>query len=339
MKVFVTGAAGFIGFHTVLKLSEQGHDVLAMDNINDYYEVALKYARLGELGISPQYLDAGKVIESSKFGNLRFIKVDLLDRELMDTLIGDFNPSAILHLAAQAGVRYSIEHPDAYVNSNVLGFYHVLEIARSRKIRRVVYASSSSVYGNTSEIPFREDARVDCPVSLYAATKKNNELFAHTYAHLFGIEAIGLRFFTVYGPWGRPDMAPFLFTRAIMEGRPIQVFNNGNLERDFTYISDIVEGITRILLAPERPGGYAVYNIGNNKPEKLGFFIELLEKHTGRTAQKELLPMQPGDVYRTFADISALNHLTGYLPKTSLDDGLRQFVSWYLDYYGFRNGK
>lgn len=331
--MFLTGAAGFIGYHTARTLLSEGYQILGHDNLNDYYDPELKKDRLKELGISAEEFRDGEVVSSSRFADFSFVKGDLKDREALDKLVKDFAPDTILHLAAQAGVRYSIENPTVYVESNVVGFFNILEICRHQGIRRLVYASSSSIYGNSDEVPFREDANVDHPVSLYAATKKSNELFAHTYSHLYGINTIGLRFFTVYGPWGRPDMAPFLFTEAIVNEKPIKIFNHGKLRRDFTFISDIAGGISAVLRQPVKEGGYGIFNIGNNRPEELGDFIRLLEKHIGKEAVKEYLPMQPGDVYQTYADVEALNNFCGYQPKVSLDEGLKHFVNWYLNYY------
>ena len=317
MKYLVTGAAGFIGMHTAKALLAQGHDVVGIDNLNNYYDPALKHARLAQL---------------APFTNFRFIKLDLADREAMAELFATEQFQRVIHLGAQAGVRYSIENPMAYVDSNLVGTMTILEGCRHNKVEHLVYASSSSVYGNQQKVPFSETDPVDTPISLYAATKKSNELMAHTYSHLYQLPTTGLRFFTVYGPWGRPDMAPWLFTEAISQGRPIKVFNNGDLMRDFTYIDDIVEGIVRIQdVLPNAAQGvpYKLYNIGNNQPVKLESFISTIEQALGKVAQKQYLPMQDGDVYQTYADVSSLSAVSGFTPKTALAEGIAQFVEWY----------
>ncbi|MBU2069081.1 MAG: NAD-dependent epimerase [Gammaproteobacteria bacterium] len=324
MKYLVTGAAGFIGMHTAKALLEQGHDVVGIDNLNDYYDPALKQARLAQL---------------APFTNFRFIKLDLANREAMAQLFASEQFQRVIHLGAQAGVRYSIENPMAYVDSNLVGTMTILEGCRHNKVEHLVYASSSSVYGNQQKVPFSETDSVDTPISLYAATKKSNELMAHTYSHLYQLPTTGLRFFTVYGPWGRPDMAPWLFTEAISQGRPIKVFNNGDLMRDFTYIDDIVEGIVRIQnVLPTATQGvpYKLYNIGNNQPVKLESFITTIEQALGKVAQKQYLPMQDGDVYQTYADVSSLSAVSGFTPKTALAEGIAQFVEWYKAYTGIK---
>lgn len=323
-KILVTGAAGFIGFHLTQRLCGDGMVVLGVDNLNDYYDVSLKEARLDIL---------------SKLTNFSFEKVSLEDSRFLD-IVAKFKPDAIVNLAAQAGVRYSLENPRAYVDSNVVGFLNVLESARHNEVKHLVFASSSSVYGANEKLPFSVDDNVDHPISLYAATKKANELMAHSYAHLYGIPCTGLRFFTVYGPYGRPDMAYFKFTKAIYDGKPIQVFNNGDMKRDFTYIDDVVEGVVRLIpLAPSAGKvPYALYNIGNNNPEDLMHMIGILERETGIKAQKDLQPMQPGDVYATYADVEALSAAVGFKPATPLEKGLRDFVAWYRDYYKLGNG-
>ena len=303
-KILVTGAAGFIGYHLCEALIKQGHRVIGLDNINDYYDVNLKFARLSELGIQKRlqrYLQ--KYPRSTLHGNsMQFIRLNLEDREAVPKLFKTFNFDMVCNLAAQAGVRYSIENPEAYIDSNVTGFLNILECCRRHNVKRLVYASSSSVYGNSDDIPFKETANVDAPISLYAATKKSNELMAHTYSHLYKFETIGLRFFTVYGPWGRPDMAMFLFTDAIINNKPIKVFNNGNLSRDFTYIQDITTGLVNTLIRDSKNDSlYKLYNIGNGRPVQLLDFIESLEKVLGTIAIKKMLPMQAGDVYQTFA--------------------------------------
>ena len=333
MKVLITGAAGFIGMHCALRLLERGDEVIGADNLNAYYDVRLKEARLGQLTARPGF---------------RFFRLDISDQKETRQLFEQQRPRRVLHLAAQPGVRFSLSNPQPYVESNLVGFVNILEGCRHGRVEHLVFASSSSVYGSNARQPFSVRHNVDHPISLYAATKKSNELMAHAYAHLFGLPATGLRFFTVYGPWGRPDMAPFLFTRAILEGRPIDVFNNGRMRRDFTYIDDIAEGTVQVLdrvaagdprfdpAAPD-PGSsgapWRIYNIGNHEPVELLHFIELLEQTLGRKAQKNMLPMQPGDVPETFADVESLQRATGFRPKTPLAEGVRRFVDWYRSYY------
>lgn len=323
-KILVTGAAGFIGFHLSRRLCAQGMTVLGIDNLNDYYDVRLKEDRLAILKELPDFSFEKCALEDDRFAQI----------------VADFQPDAIVNLAAQAGVRYSIENPRAYVDSNVVGFLNVLEACRHNAVKHLVFASSSSVYGANEKLPFSVEDNVDHPVSLYAATKKANELMAHSYAHLYGIPCTGLRFFTVYGPYGRPDMAYFKFTKAIYEGKPIQVFNHGDMKRDFTHIDDVVEGIMRLIpLTPTADKApYALYNIGNNNPEDLMHMIGILEKETGITAKTEMQPMQPGDVYATYADVEALTAAVGFKPATPLEKGLRDFVAWYRDYYKMGNG-
>lgn len=333
MKVLVTGSAGFIGFHVCRYLLARGDEVVGIDNLNDYYDVSLKQARLDQL-----------------LGHERFVfhKLDIADREGMKRLFETAGVKRVVHLAAQAGVRYSLENPHAYVDSNLVGFVNVLEGCRQQQIEHLVYASSSSVYGANETIPFAESDNVDHPVSLYAATKKANELMAHTYSHLYALPTTGLRFFTVYGPWGRPDMSPILFTKAILAGQPLKIFNHGKHRRDFTYIDDIVEGVVRVLdhvaggnpqwsgQAPDPASSRApwkLYNIGNSQPVELLTYVELIEQALGRTTTKELLPLQPGDVEHTYADVSALKADIGYQPSVSVQDGIQRFVKWYRDYY------
>ncbi len=331
MKILVTGVAGFIGAHTANALLGNGHSVVGIDNLNDYYDVALKHDRLDQ-------------IKSKKF---EFHKIDLVDQKKINDLFIEKKFDVVINLAAQAGVRYSIENPRAYVDSNIVGFVNILEACRHNTVKQLIYASSSSVYGMNEKLPFSEDDSVDHPVSLYAATKKSNELFAHTYSHLYGLPTTGLRFFTVYGPWGRPDMAYYSFTKAILADKKIKVFNNGNMLRDFTYIDDIVESLTRLIDLPatsayqwdpsspvpsKSSAPYRIYNIGNNNPVKLGVFINTLERSLGVNALKEYLPMQKGDVRATYADIAFLEDVVDFKPSTSLKDGLDKFVSWYLDY-------
>lgn len=337
-KVLVTGAAGFIGFHLTKQLLTLGHDVTGLDNLNDYYDVTLKTARLRQLEGNPRF---------------RFVRTDLVDREAMERLFGEGCFQVVVHLAAQAGVRYSLANPHAYVDSNLVGFLNVLEGCRHHQVRHLVFASSSSVYGANTRTPFSVHHNVDHPVSFYAATKKANELMAHSYASLYGLPTTGLRFFTVYGPWGRPDMAYFSFTRAILAGQPIDVFNNGRMQRDFTYIDDVVEGVVRVMdripspdqdWSGDRPdpgtsyAPYRIYNIGNNRPVELLRFIEVLEECLGKKAAKNLLPMQAGDVLATCADVDGLMRDVGFRPETSIEEGLGRFVGWYLDYYGVEPG-
>ena len=335
-QILVTGAAGFIGYHLCEALIKQGHRVIGLDNINDYYDVTLKYARLQELGIQKEAATVfAEISQSTLHGpNMQFIRLNLEDREAVPKLFKTFNFDMVCNLAAQAGVRYSIENPEAYIDSNVTGFLNILECCRHHNVKRLVYASSSSIYGNSDDIPFKETANVDAPISLYAATKKSNELMAHTYSHLYKIETIGLRFFTVYGPWGRPDMAMFLFTDAIINNKPIKVFNNGNLSRDFTYIDDIVDGVVNTLIKDSKDASlYKLYNIGNGKPVQLLDFIESLEKVLGTIAVKKMLPMQAGDVHQTFANTTSLERDYNYKPQITIDKGIKEFVSWYKCFY------
>lgn len=341
MKILVTGAAGFVGFHTIKGLLKNGHTIVGLDNINDYYDVSLKYGRLDQLGIvKEQAKIAHKINISKKYGKaLSFIRLSLEDRNTLSDLFGRERFDIVCHLAAQAGVRYSLKNPQAYIDSNIQGFFNILECCRAQGIKHLIYASSSSVYGINSKIPFEIEDKTDCPISLYAATKKSNELMAHTYTHLYGFATTGLRFFTVYGPWGRPDMALFLFTDAIVKGNTIKVFNNGNMERDFTYIDDIVEGLIRIVEEKidsrlEKPNLFKIYNIGNNRSVKLMEFISTLEQSLGIEAKMEMLPIQPGDVDRTWANVDSLIKDYGYRPNTSIEEGVRKFVEWYRSYYG-----
>jgi UDP-glucuronate 4-epimerase len=313
MKVLVTGVAGFIGMHCALRLSARGDEVVGIDNLSPYYSVDLKRDRLKQLQID-------------------FHEVDIADSPALTSVFEKTRPEAVLHLAAQAGVRYSLENPASYVQTNLVGFANLLECCRRNPPRHLVYASSSSVYGANRELPWSESQNVDHPVSLYAATKKSNELMAHVYSHLYGVHATGLRYFTVYGPWGRPDMSPMIFARAIMEGKPIQVFNQGDMKRDFTYVDDIVEGSLRVLDRPER---YAVYNIGNHQPVALLDYIALLEAALGKKARMEMKPMQPGDVKATYADTTALANAVGFAPATPLAVGLERFAAWFKRYYGY----
>jgi UDP-glucuronate 4-epimerase len=333
MKILLTGAAGFIGMTTALRLLERGDEVIGLDNLNDYYSVALKESRLARLERHPRF---------------RFARLDVADRASLAELFSAEKPERVVHLAAQAGVRYSLEHPEAYVDSNLVGFLSILEGCRHHGVQHLVYASSSSVYGGNTRMPFSEHDNVDHPVSLYAATKKANELMAHTYSHLYGLPTTGLRFFTVYGPWGRPDMALFLFTKAILEGRPIDVYNHGRMQRDFTYIDDIAEAVTRVVDraaladpayradAPDPATGaapYRVFNIGNHQPVPLLDFIACIESALGRSAEKRLLPLQDGDVPATYANVDALRDWIGFVPATPIETGIARFVAWYRDYY------
>ena len=335
MKILLTGAAGFIGSTATLRLLARGDTVVGLDNLNDYYEVQLKHDRLARL---------------TPHANFRFVHMDVADRDGMARLFAGERFDRVIHLAAQAGVRYSLVNPHAYIDSNIVGFMNVLEGCRHSKVQHLVYASSSSVYGGNTRMPFSEHDSVDHPVSMYAATKKANELMAHTYSHLFGLPTTGLRFFTVYGPWGRPDMALFLFTKAILEGRPIDVYNHGNMQRDFTYVDDIVEGVIRVLdrvAAPNAgyrseapdPGTsnapFRVFNIGNHNPVPLLDFIAAIEAALGRTAQKNLMPLQDGDVPATYADVESLNDWVGFTPATDIHIGIARFVEWYRGYYKY----
>ncbi|ADX67670.1 NAD-dependent epimerase [Weeksella virosa] len=335
-KVLVTGAAGFIGYFTVKKLMEVGYEVVGLDNINDYYDINLKYARLKDVGFRREDAEVWtKETQSTTYKNLSFIRLNLEDRENLPTLFEKHQFDAVIHLAAQAGVRYSLENPMAYVDSNLVGYVNLLECCRHAKVKHLVYASSSSVYGENPKTPFEEEDRVDYPVSLYAATKKANELLAHTYSHLYQLPTTGLRFFTVYGPYGRPDMAPMLFATAITENRPIKVFNNGDMSRDFTFIDDIVNGIIISLKNPpakdqEHPY-YQLFNIGNGSPVSLMQFIETLEKELGKVADKNMMPMQAGDVPRTWAETTKLNQL-GYDSTISIAEGVKEFVKWFKAY-------
>lgn len=347
-KVLVTGTAGFIGYHLSERLIAQGYNVVGLDSVNDYYDINLKYDRLTNAGIDRKAIQYGKLINSSKYPGYRFIQLRLEDKEHILQLFGNEKFDVVINLAAQAGVRYSLTNPEVYIDSNITGFLNILEACRFNPVENLIYASSSSVYGLNANLPFSVGSNVDHPVSLYAASKKSNELMAHTYSHLFGIPTIGLRFFTVYGPWGRPDMALFLFTDAILRGKPIEVFNHGAMERDFTYIDDIVGGISKMVdrppvknenWNPEKPdpssssAPYRLYNIGNNNPVKLLDFIHEIELATGREAEKIMKPLQPGDVERTWADVEALVEDYDYRPGTPVRKGIASFIQWFRDYY------
>ena len=332
MKVLITGTAGFIGMHLAIRLAKEGCEVVGLDNINSYYDANLKYARLAEQGIKKENILYNKLLQG--ISNIQFIELDLQDAGNLNALFAKQQFDIVINLAAQAGVRYSITNPKEYINSNVIGFYNILEACRNFPVKHLLYASSSSVYGNASKTPFSEGDNTDAPVSLYAATKKSNEVMAHSYSHLYGIKTTGLRFFTVYGPWGRPDMAMFMFTQNILNGEPIQVFNNGDLYRDFTFVDDIITGISSIVtnrsLSKEM---YQLLNIGNSTPVKLLEFIKAIEEATGITAKLDLLPMQEGDVTITYASTDKLMKLYHYRPDTDLKIGITKFVSWYKSFY------
>ncbi|MFN2343148.1 MAG: NAD-dependent epimerase [Desulfonatronovibrio sp.] len=347
MKILITGTAGFIGFNLALALAKRGDEVMGVDNINDYYDVGVKYGRLEYSGFSGPY-EYNKLLTSHKYPNLKFIKLNLEDRENLEKLFKEQQFDRACNLAAQAGVRYSLTNPHAYVDSNVVGYVNLLECCRHNNLEHFVFASSSSVYGLNEVQPFSTHDNVDHPISLYAATKKANELMAHTYAHLYGLPCTGLRFFTVYGPWGRPDMALFLFTKAILEDKPMNVFNNGKMQRDFTYIDDIVEGVIRVIDRvpqgnPDWDGKkpdpctskapYKLYNIGNNNPVQLMDFINTLEKVLDKKAKINFMPLQPGDVPSTYADVEDLVQDLGYKPETTVQEGITRFVEWYMDFF------
>jgi len=348
MKILVTGTAGFIGYFLAKKLLERGDEVVGLDNINDYYDVNLKYARLNELGIKKEDVKENEFAHSSKYSKHKFIKMDLANTEKMYKLFEEEKFDAVMNLAAQAGVRYSLENPHAYIQSNVVGFMNILEACRHNDVKNLAYASSSSVYGLNKSQPFKTSDHTDHQVSVYAATKKSNEMLAHTYAHLYGISATGLRFFTVYGPWGRPDMAPMLFADAILNDRAIKVFNHGKMSRDFTYVEDIVDGIIKVIDNPAQAdkefdannpdpsvssAPYKLYNIGNNAPVSLMGFIETLEDKLGIEAKKNFMDMQDGDVVSTYADTNDLIKNFNYKPDTNLSDGIGEFVEWYREFY------
>ena len=346
-KILVTGTAGFIGFHTVKRFIDEGYEVVGVDSINDYYNPQLKLDRLAESGIDTTYSEWRTMIQSSKYPGYRFLRAKLENKKEVQELFRTEQFDQVVHLAAQPGVRYSLQNPDAYIESNIVAFMNILEACRYNAVKHLVFASSSSVYGLNRKMPLSTGANVDHPVSLYAATKKSNELMAHTYSHLFNVPTTGLRFFTVYGPWGRPDMATQLFASAIDAGKPIKIFNEGKLSRDFTYVEDIVEGIFLVSQKPpvgdpkwdgenpdpqSSPAPYRIFNIGNSAPVQLMDFIESMEQAIGKVAEKEFLPMQPGDVEHTFADVTPLQKEFGYAPKTGIDEGLRQFIKWHRSY-------
>ncbi len=352
MKYLVTGTAGFIGFHVASKLIDRGDEVVGLDIINDYYDIDLKFDRLAHMGISRSLIEKGKALQSEKFPKYKFIQLELAEKEPLMQLFGQEKFDVVIHLAAQAGVRHSLSHPEVYIESNISAFLNVLECCRFHPVKHLVYASSSSVYGSNEKMPFSTSDSVDHPISLYAASKKANELMAHTYSHLFNIPTTGLRFFTVYGPWGRPDMALFLFTEAILKGEPIKVFNRGEMKRDFTFIDDIVEGVVKVADRPASPNldfdhqnpdpgsstvPFKIYNIGNSSPVLLMDYIKAVEKGLGLKAKMELLPMQPGDVPASHADVTDLVRDTGYKPDTSIEEGVKAFTDWYRAYYNKKN--
>jgi UDP-glucuronate 4-epimerase len=347
-KILITGAAGFIGYHLCQRMVEEGYQVIGLDNINDYYDVNLKYARLRELGVIQKEIEDNQLITSNKFDTFSFIKLDLCDNDNLTELFDQIDFNYVVNLAAQAGVRYSLENPYAYITSNIDGFFNLLQCSKEQEIDHFVYASSSSVYGLNQSQSFSTSDNVDHPVSLYAASKKSNELIAHSYSHLYELPSTGLRFFTVYGPWGRPDMALFLFTKAILNNEPIDVYNYGNMQRDFTYIDDIIEGVKRVIENPARPdpdwsgkhpdphssqAPYKIYNIGNNEPVNLMDFIEAIENKLGQKAEKNMLPLQPGDVVKTNANISDLKRELDYNPDTGIKEGIDKFIDWYRKFY------
>ena len=348
MHYLVTGAAGFIGYHLIKKMVKSEDKIIGLDIINDYYDLRVKYGRLDNCGIKIQNIKHNVIVQSTKYDNYKFIKLDLSDQKNINKLFNDEEFDVVINLAAQAGVRYSISNPDAYLQSNIIGFYNILEACRQNSIKHLVYASSSSVYGWNEKMPFSTSDNVDHPISLYAASKKSNELLAHAYSALYNIPTTGLRFFTVYGPWGRPDMALFVFTENIIAGKPIDVYNNGNMMRDFTYVDDIIEGILRVMKKPAEPNldwngmapdpgsskaPFKIYNIGNNNPVRLLDFIESIEKAVGLKAIKNLMPLQQGDVPASHADVTDLINDMDYKPDTSIQEGINKFISWYMKFY------
>ena len=335
MRILVTGAAGFIGYHTCLKLIEQGFRVIGIDNINDYYSKKLKFDRLSALGIEEDELNfSDQYYESNKYKNFTFLRVDLTNKKELSRILSHYSIGLVCNLAAQAGVRYSIDNPDSYIQSNIIGFHNLLEAIRYSSVKHFIYASSSSVYGNNEKVPFSVSDKVDCPISLYAATKKSNELMAHSYSSLYGITTTGIRFFTVYGPWGRPDMAYYMFSKSILENKPIKLFNNGNMERDFTYIDDVVDGLLNIIRSSTlNRECYKIYNLGNTNTVKLEYFVKVLEEKIGKNAIKKYMPMQLGDVKKTWADMDLFKRDFEFSPKTTIEDGLENFVKWFLNYH------
>ncbi|MEP6617180.1 MAG: NAD-dependent epimerase/dehydratase family protein [Ginsengibacter sp.] len=333
MKILVTGTAGFIGMHLAIRLASNGHEVIGLDNINSYYDANLKYARLGQQGIKREDILYNKLLQGHS--NIQFVEIDLMDAGNLNALFAKHRFEMVINLAAQAGVRYSITNPKDYIDSNITGFYNILEATRNFDVGKLIFASSSSVYGNNTKTPFLEEDNTDLPISFYAATKKSNELMAHTYSHLYGIRTTGLRFFTVYGPWGRPDMALFMFTKNILEDKPIKVFNQGDLLRDFTYIDDTISGVENIVNDYESADSYNVFNIGSSKPVKLLDFISAIEKCLGKKAQLEMLPMQEGDVKVTYADTSKIREKYNYKPAAEISTGIEKFVDWYKNFYSY----
>ncbi|PIE86008.1 MAG: NAD-dependent epimerase [Bacteroidia bacterium] len=348
MKILITGTAGFLGSHLAKRLLKKNYEVFGLDSINDYYDTNIKFARLAQAGIDKEEISYNKTLESRKYANYKFIKLQLEDKQNIQSLVAKFKPDVVCNLAAQAGVRYSLKNPYAYLNSNLNGFLNIIEACRQNNVKHFLYASSSSVYGLNEKLPLSVKDNVDHPISLYAATKKSNELMAHAYSYLYNIPTTGLRFFTVYGPWGRPDMALFIFTKAILEDKPIEVYNYGNMKRDFTYIDDIVAGIERMIPKPPLPNDkwtglspdpasslapYRLYNIGNNSPVNLLDFIEAIEDSLGKKAKKQLLPLQKGDVMATYADVSEIVEHFDYKPNTPIKKGISEFIKWYREYY------
>jgi UDP-glucuronate 4-epimerase len=333
MKVLITGAIGFIGYHLTERLLSEGYTVIGIDNINSYYDVRLKYAKLPILGIEEENIWPNVLFQSSKHKGFKFAKTDITDRFQIEELFRKERFDIIINLAAQAGVQYSIHNPHTYIENNITGFINLIDAAKTNKAKHFIYASSSSVYGNREDVPFKETDNVDHPISLYAASKKANELIAHTYSHLYRLKTTGLRFFTVYGPWGRPDMAPYIFVRRISEGKSITVFNNGNMERDFTYVDDIVDGVSKVIKGNGIDNNCKIYNIGNSRPVNLNDFIQVIEKTLNRKAKIEYRPIRKGDVKKTFSDINELQNTLLYKPKVGIKEGIYNFVEWYKNYY------
>lgn len=331
-KALVTGAIGFIGYHLTKRLLKEGYDVVGIDNINSYYDVRLKYAKLPILGIEEDSIWPNVPYQSETHEHFKFIKLDITDRYNLEKLFETEKFDIVCNLAAQAGVQYSIQDPHTYIENNITGFINIIDACRQHRIEHFVYASSSSVYGNREDVPFKETDKVDHPISLYAASKKANELIAHSYSHLYNLKTTGLRFFTVYGPWGRPDMAPFIFVKRISEGKPITVFNDGNMERDFTYVDDIVEGVFSVLNVENRSESYKIYNIGNSTPINLNEFIKIIEHTICKKANIKYLPMREGDVKKTFSDVSKMQIDFGYTPSTNLQEGIKNFYNWYIEF-------
>lgn len=331
-KVLVTGAIGFIGYHLTERLLKEGYEVVGIDNINAYYDVRLKYAKLPILGIAEEQVQPNVILQSNKHKNFKFSKIDITDRFHIEELFRLEKFDIVVNLAAQAGVQYSIQNPHSYIENNIMGFINLIDAAKTNNIKHFVYASSSSVYGNREDVPFKETDNVDNPISLYAASKKANELIAHTYSHLYNLKTTGLRLFTVYGPWGRPDMAPFIFVKRISECKPITVFNNGNMERDFTYVDDIIDGVLRVIEGAKNNDSYKIYNIGNSNPVNLMEFVRSIEETLDKKANIDFQPIRQGDVIQTYSDCNSLAMDTKYSPKINIKEGLERFIQWYLDY-------